>query len=124
MTLKPGEPCDHPGCLAHQTHPCEGCGRIGGQGTVLSMGCKVEGLEFLEPPNVFDGPIPEWVTSRNPQVKFDSLALVDSPKCEECSSRMVGSGGGTRWVCVIPTCPQQGKPVDVPGIYPAHTVVN
>lgn len=28
--LKPGQPCDHPGCLAHQSHPCEGCGRIGG----------------------------------------------------------------------------------------------
>ena len=22
-----GEPCDHPGCLSHQSHPCEGCGR-------------------------------------------------------------------------------------------------
>lgn len=28
--LKPGEPCDHPGCLAHVSHPCEGCGRIAG----------------------------------------------------------------------------------------------
>lgn len=28
--LKPGQPCGHPGCLAHITHPCEGCGRIGG----------------------------------------------------------------------------------------------
>ena len=25
-----GKPCDHPGCLSHLTHPCEGCGRIGG----------------------------------------------------------------------------------------------
>lgn len=24
-----GEPCDHPGCCHHVTHPCEGCGRIG-----------------------------------------------------------------------------------------------
>lgn len=29
--LKPGQPCDHPGCLSHQSHPCEGCGRIGGR---------------------------------------------------------------------------------------------
>ena len=29
--LRPGEPCGHPGCLSHITHPCEGCGRIGGQ---------------------------------------------------------------------------------------------
>lgn len=26
-----GEPCKHPGCLSHLTHPCEGCGRIGGK---------------------------------------------------------------------------------------------
>lgn len=25
-----GEPCDHPGCLSHISHPCEGCGRRGG----------------------------------------------------------------------------------------------
>lgn len=29
-SLKDGEPCDHRGCLSHVTHPCEGCGRIGG----------------------------------------------------------------------------------------------
>ena len=27
---KPGQPCGHPGCLAHISHPCEGCGRTGG----------------------------------------------------------------------------------------------
>lgn len=31
VTYKPGEPCPHPGCLSHITHPCEGCGRIAGQ---------------------------------------------------------------------------------------------
>jgi len=25
------EPCNHPGCLNHFTHPCESCGRIGGK---------------------------------------------------------------------------------------------
>lgn len=25
-----GQPCLHPGCLSHVSHPCEGCGRIGG----------------------------------------------------------------------------------------------
>ena len=24
---KPGEPCEHPGCASHLSHPCEGCGR-------------------------------------------------------------------------------------------------
>lgn len=28
--LKDGEACDHPGCLCHVSHPCEGCGRIAG----------------------------------------------------------------------------------------------
>jgi hypothetical protein len=30
ITLVDGEPCGHPGCLSHISHPCEGCGRIGG----------------------------------------------------------------------------------------------
>ena len=29
-TYADGEPCGHPGCLHHATHPCEGCGRIAG----------------------------------------------------------------------------------------------
>lgn len=29
--LKDGEPCRHRSCLAHISHPCEGCGRIGGR---------------------------------------------------------------------------------------------
>ena len=29
--LRDGEPCAHPGCLKHISHPCEGCGRIGGK---------------------------------------------------------------------------------------------
>jgi len=28
--LEPDEPCGHPGCLSHITHPCEGCGRVAG----------------------------------------------------------------------------------------------
>jgi hypothetical protein len=29
--LRDGEPCSHPGCLSHVSHPCEGCGRTAGQ---------------------------------------------------------------------------------------------
>lgn len=29
--LKPDQPCSHPGCLHHRTHPCEGCGRTAGR---------------------------------------------------------------------------------------------
>ena len=28
--LRPDQSCGHPGCLSHVSHPCEGCGRIGG----------------------------------------------------------------------------------------------
>lgn len=29
--LRPDQPCHHPGCLSHVSHPCEGCGRIAGR---------------------------------------------------------------------------------------------
>ena len=32
---KDGEPCDHPGCTNHISHPCEICGRVGAKGEVL-----------------------------------------------------------------------------------------
>jgi len=32
-----GEPCTHKGCLSHISHPCEGCGRIGGNGIVYIL---------------------------------------------------------------------------------------
>jgi hypothetical protein len=34
--LKDGEPCSHPGCAHHLTHPCERCGRV-------AAICKKEG---------------------------------------------------------------------------------
>jgi hypothetical protein len=37
IIYKEGEPCKHPGCLSHMTHPCEGCGRIGGRGDVIEL---------------------------------------------------------------------------------------
>jgi len=33
--LKDGEPCSHPGCLMHISHPCEVCGRIAGKSKLL-----------------------------------------------------------------------------------------
>jgi hypothetical protein len=35
--LKNGEPCNHPGCQSHITHPCEGCGRIGARGRTTAQ---------------------------------------------------------------------------------------
>jgi hypothetical protein len=34
-TVYEGEPCMHPGCLLHITHPCEVCHRIAGKGTAV-----------------------------------------------------------------------------------------
>ncbi len=34
ILFKDGQPCKHQGCLNHQSHSCEGCGRIAGQGSV------------------------------------------------------------------------------------------
>ena len=36
-----GEPFEHPGCLNHVSHPCEGCGRIAGK----TPNVKVTGAE-------------------------------------------------------------------------------
>lgn len=32
-----GDPCDHPGCLHHISHPCEVCGRIAGRTKQLAI---------------------------------------------------------------------------------------
>jgi len=29
--MKDGQPCSHPGCASHVTHPCECCGRAQGR---------------------------------------------------------------------------------------------
>lgn len=34
IVIHAGAPCEHPGCLSHLSHPCEGCGRVGGKGDV------------------------------------------------------------------------------------------
>lgn len=34
IKYRDGEPCSHKGCLSHISHPCEGCGRVNGQGVI------------------------------------------------------------------------------------------
>jgi hypothetical protein len=38
ILFKNRQPCVHPGCLHHVTHPCEGCGRIQAKGIVILKG--------------------------------------------------------------------------------------
>lgn len=33
----PDGPCEHPGCFAHVTHPCEKCGRIAGTYAIYNV---------------------------------------------------------------------------------------
>lgn len=35
--LLSGQPCSHPGCVAHQSHPCEVCGRRGMHGMTTTQ---------------------------------------------------------------------------------------
>lgn len=52
--LKDGEPCWHPGCLHHVTHPCEGCGRTAGVGSFQPTAERFADLMKGEP---FNGPV-------------------------------------------------------------------
>lgn len=48
--LGDGEPCDHPGCLSHVSHPCEGCNRVAGRVVCESCGANEaeEGADCVE----------------------------------------------------------------------------
>lgn len=46
-----GEPCRHPGCANHLTHPCEGCGRIGAQGVYLANRFRGDIENYSMPPS-------------------------------------------------------------------------
>lgn len=35
VTVHEGEPCIHPGCLQHISHPCEVCHRVAGKGVAV-----------------------------------------------------------------------------------------
>lgn len=37
-----GQPCEHRGCMSHQSHPCEGCGRISAKGNIYKSPYKIE----------------------------------------------------------------------------------
>ena len=45
--MRDGEPCSHKGCLNHISHPCEGCGRVGGiENKKLSWDLTVEFMKL------------------------------------------------------------------------------
>jgi hypothetical protein len=38
------EPCEHKGCIAHTSHPCEVCGRINAKGEITINRFKYDNL--------------------------------------------------------------------------------
>jgi len=59
--LKPYQSCEHMGCLAHTTHPCESCGRIAGRpyvGECFSSTTRgdAEGVRFAPASEVLKHP--------------------------------------------------------------------
>ena len=69
-----GQPCEHTGCLNHLTHPCEGCGRIGGKGIIYEL----EQLDF--PCTICCKPIPagtEYFSVMNRGGDFDPCCSME-----------------------------------------------
>ena len=62
--MRDGEPCSHRGCLNHISHPCEGCGRIGGKNIKMKE-YKFRAWEPLNKKKIyFDGFIPFTISSK------------------------------------------------------------
>lgn len=65
--LKDGEPCNHPGCLSHISHPCEGCGRIGGKRVMDAKLTPEQAIETLRG---------TWVETLQPAIGTDGVKLL------------------------------------------------
>lgn len=57
--LRDGEPCDHPGCLSHISHPCEGCGRVAGKKSDPNRPFPIQGWDKGK--SVQPSSIPWWL---------------------------------------------------------------
>lgn len=70
INLKDGEPCSHPGCLHHVTHPCEGCGRIAGR-AIKNLGNPIVRRNLMEVENYspYCGNISK--NCNNPRTRFN-----------------------------------------------------
>ena len=83
--LERGEPCRHPGCLSHVSHPCEGCGRVGGTITLEeALAIEAENKRLAE---------------ENARLKAE-LAALKARRCETCKHVYHSELIPTRWVCV------------------------
>ena len=76
--LTEGEPCGHPGCLSHITHPCEGCGRIRGRRPIYNM----EDAEAARMKAV-GSPEARMKAPLSPEQQRE-LEIANCPDCQEC----------------------------------------
>lgn len=67
--LERGEPCRHPGCLSHVSHPCESCGRVGGTIT-LDEALAIEANN-------------KRLADENARLKAE-IATIKARRCETC----------------------------------------
>jgi len=84
--LERGEPCRHPGCLSHVSHPCEGCGRVGGTITLEeALAIEAENKRLAE---------------ENARLKAE-LAALKARRCETCRhcKQWTTSDGEPRAAC-------------------------
>ena len=68
------EPCRHPGCLSHVSHPCEGCGRVWGRawrgtGAVGGGGGNVSNKNAAPPDEVRCDNCVSWHRAYEKQLK-------------------------------------------------------
>ena len=85
--LRDGEPCGHPGCLAHISHPCEVCGRIGGRMDEIDKKIE-EYCQIIEKKAVTiygedDDPFGSVLDDRNTLVRIGRQLIEQLKECRE-----------------------------------------
>jgi hypothetical protein len=86
-----GVPCDHPGCLSHVTHPCEGCGRIGGvrarpEPDILSVEEQAEVIAILRnQESILGAPLVERLAATLDQAMRVRSALAEAAREINCA---------------------------------------
>jgi hypothetical protein len=82
--LLDGEPCSHRGCLNHISHPCEGCGRIGGRRSNMPFKTTPEDIDHMfkyHPPK--PDQVGRYEELREEARKFAQTILRLTPGCPD-----------------------------------------